>query len=485
MKKMISTFSLLLFCFTNMCFAGATGNSFYDLTLQELQTIADAREGDRYRVGDIIIEKNELKIFSATDRQLWTNGVFIIEYDDGVTAIQRTRFDAACNAWTNNTGITCVERTNEPNFVRVSTHNGSGCLNAGPNVSCSDSIGMRGGRQNIEIAENHWTSDGVLQHEIGHALGFIHEHSRSDRDRFLSVVLSNAVPGQSGQFRKVSSSRNHTDYDYDSIMHYQNCSFAKDNQCDGTNPATEHLWTLVPVPCERFQVGFSVVTPLDLEGARVAYGGAVAGLFLNSRRAECGSHTYNINQVTAACGNNCANASAPVWSRLHTSYERGCGWLPRRNGPLYCTGRGQEYKDQWHDRDHGHISCWGGTLVERWTQCGCSTQELQANCADTSLGVIAAKLQQLLNSSDPKERRTAQLIKRSMKYEQGGHFDSQLSAAYLKFAIPMFVQAKQDNISAILCELKIALTIGRLRNPQYKMSLAEYKHLLKRNGIKL
>lgn len=43
---------------------------------------------------------------------------------------------------------------------------------------------------------------GTVIHEIGHAVGFWHEQSRSDRDNFIKIVGKNILEGQKQQFSK-------------------------------------------------------------------------------------------------------------------------------------------------------------------------------------------------------------------------------------------------------------------------------------------
>ena len=60
-------------------------------------------------------------------------------------------------------------------------------------------------------------------HEIGHAIGWIHEQARPDRDEFIWVNFNQIPRNWRSQFAKVAAvliNDRGVEYDYDSIMHY-------------------------------------------------------------------------------------------------------------------------------------------------------------------------------------------------------------------------------------------------------------------------
>ena len=92
----------------------------------------------------------------------------------------------------------------------------------------------------FEIDDPIFTLEGVLEHELGHSLGFRHEHVRADIfdipfENWLSCVLEGILDSN---YRPV------TEYDSASVMHYP--------QCGGT--------------------GTLSITELDIAGARAIYG---------------------------------------------------------------------------------------------------------------------------------------------------------------------------------------------------------------------
>jgi len=74
---------------------------------------------------------------------------------------------------------------------------------------------------------------GTVVHELMHALGFLHEQNRSERDGYVYVNWQNIKAGTENNFEKASSQT--TDafgvgYDYGSVMHYSANAFSKNGQ---------------------------------------------------------------------------------------------------------------------------------------------------------------------------------------------------------------------------------------------------------------
>lgn len=96
---------------------------------------------------------------------LWLNGILPIEFDANVNGTRQQIFLDACGWWENVSQIRCVLRTAEDDFIAV----------AASNVNNSF-VGRIGNEQPMNIVS--WGNPGTIAHEIGHALGMIHEHQR-------------------------------------------------------------------------------------------------------------------------------------------------------------------------------------------------------------------------------------------------------------------------------------------------------------------
>jgi hypothetical protein len=102
------------------------------------------------------------------------------------------------------------------------------------NEMCASFLGFQGGPQPIFI-NDECSAQGV-RHEIMHALGFPHEQSRMDRDKFVDILWDNVDPSKYDQFALVPDALVHKftgsvfNFNYQSIMLYPATAFSKDGQ---------------------------------------------------------------------------------------------------------------------------------------------------------------------------------------------------------------------------------------------------------------
>lgn len=150
----------------------------------------------------------------------WASGIVPYEFDAGVAQSSRDSFRFACDQWQASALVHFIPRTNERSYVHVIN---STIVNY--NYSY---IGQAGGSQDLAIY--NWGQPFVICHELGHALGFIHEHQRSDRDTYITIHYDNIPSDQFHNFDKLSGSLNKGSYDFESIMHYYAYAFSSNGQ---------------------------------------------------------------------------------------------------------------------------------------------------------------------------------------------------------------------------------------------------------------
>jgi hypothetical protein len=185
----------------------------------------------------------------------WPHGIIPYELDAALNPIQQGKIVAAMQHWESKVpGIDFRPAVaTDPDRIRyVKSSNGE----------CKSPVGRVGGTQDVKVAD--WCIGSFsIHHEIGHSLGLYHQHTRKDRDQWVTVLWRNvlgcpatatrfedcgpdfcATPADCGctpidvengtcynahNFRTDSARANIGPYDYDSVMHYERDAFAKGN----------------------------------------------------------------------------------------------------------------------------------------------------------------------------------------------------------------------------------------------------------------
>lgn len=154
--------------------------------------------------------------FSGTFTK-WPGGNVYYQFDSSVSGADQRAFLDAAAEWATFANLHFIARTSQANYLLV-TNNAA--LGGGLSY-----VGMEGGAQLYQIGPNAWNRH-TLCHELGHALGLVHEHQRSDRDTFVTIVTNNIQAGHLFDFVILTDSQNESPYDFLSVMHYQRNAFS-------------------------------------------------------------------------------------------------------------------------------------------------------------------------------------------------------------------------------------------------------------------
>lgn len=240
---------------------------------------------------------------------LWPDG--IIPFDiSKLTADQQRTVKQAMQRWMN-TGarIAFVPRTSQKAYVEF-----TGRTDAGNNTS---QTGFRDGtRAEINITAFWWKQgEWMPAHELGHVLGFHHEHARWDRDAYVTIHYENIKEGRKGDYDWIPKTNwlvNTTAYDYYSIMHYRVCwASSCESKCrdgDGSSPCA----VIDPIGTNYDRVigqwSENGISATDAEKARISYG-AGKTLYVNRARTSSGegslSNPYStLKQARNVAGHN-------------------------------------------------------------------------------------------------------------------------------------------------------------------------------------
>ncbi|XP_078130581.1 low choriolytic enzyme-like [Sander vitreus] len=190
--------------------------------------------------GDIVIPKtrNAMKCLDATNSCLWpksANGNVEIPYllSNNYDNSDRSEIQRAMKGFESNTCIRFIPRQSQKAYISLQ-----------PKYGCASLLGRTGDIQVVSLQRYGCINLGIIQHELLHVLGFYHEHTRSDRDKYIKINWDNINEDFVYNFQKQDTNNLNTPYDYSSIMHYGRSAFAK-----------QGLDSITPIPDSSVPIG--------------------------------------------------------------------------------------------------------------------------------------------------------------------------------------------------------------------------------------
>ena len=94
---------------------------------------------------------------------------------------------------------------------------------------CFSKLGKQNGTQIINLLDNsphNCFTVVVIAHELYHSIGFYHEHSRRDRDKYIEVREKCIRYGNEDQFKIYPNAVSYgLPYNHKSIMHYKSLDY--------------------------------------------------------------------------------------------------------------------------------------------------------------------------------------------------------------------------------------------------------------------
>uniref|UniRef100_A0A3Q1G3U3 Metalloendopeptidase n=1 Tax=Acanthochromis polyacanthus TaxID=80966 RepID=A0A3Q1G3U3_9TELE len=190
--------------------------------------------------GDLVIQKTRtaMKCRNKVYSCLWPKSAngnvevpYIIshKYDNS----ERSAIIQAMKDFERQTCIRFVPRRFERAYLSIQSRFG-----------CSSLLGRIGDRQMVSLQRFGCIDHSIIQHELMHALGFYHEHTRSDRDHYVRINWENVPDYFKKNFNKQDTENLNIPYDYSSVMHYGRTAF-------GLYGAE----TITPIPDESVPIG--------------------------------------------------------------------------------------------------------------------------------------------------------------------------------------------------------------------------------------
>jgi len=182
----------------------------------------EIKNGLAFAFGDVVLGEPDDKTLATKglseipDLQIWEDA--IIPYYITPDLVNESYIKEAIDYFNKETPVKFVPFNGEEDAV----------IFVSSDKNCYSYLGKIGGHQPVFLSSECRKNE--ILHELLHALGFIHEQSRSDRSKSIEILWDNIQDDFQNQYAIVPAKwdlfQNDYDFDYNSIMLYRDNTFA-------------------------------------------------------------------------------------------------------------------------------------------------------------------------------------------------------------------------------------------------------------------
>jgi len=135
----------------------------------------------------------------------WPGGVVPYVIDPALSPAQQQTYLNGLREYELVANVHFIPRTSEPQYILFKYSPN------GPNLVSGS---------NPQLVEINLLTRGQISHEMGHSFGLQHEHTRQDRNGFVTVLSGNITAGNEHFFNIDPNATAHAAYDFESVMHF-------------------------------------------------------------------------------------------------------------------------------------------------------------------------------------------------------------------------------------------------------------------------
>lgn len=161
--------------------------------------------------------------------ELWPHGIVpYVILDEHFDELQIEFIEAIIREINTVSCVKFVVRTTEVNYIQIRFNS----------LTCQSEVGCKGKGRQYVFLNNHCMKRNDILHELMHVLGFFHEHSRPDRDKYIEIKWENIFDDNKKNFKLVNFYKpnyyhkiyENTTYDFTSVMHYESRAWSKNKK---------------------------------------------------------------------------------------------------------------------------------------------------------------------------------------------------------------------------------------------------------------